>query len=95
MNELDINDFTDEELLQYAIESDEEYQEWNVNLENLINSLSDDNKIFLSDLGERIGEKAFYIIYGYLNSENLIDYDDMTEGRMSEFVSQESVKQTV
>lgn len=90
MNKTDINedDFTYEEILQYLNEADEEYQEWNINLDIMIENLSDENKIFLSELSSKIGDKIFYLIYGYLNSENLIEYDEMTEGGISDFIDE-------
>lgn len=90
MNETDINedDFTYEEILQYLNEADEEYQEWNINLDAMIENLSDENKIFLSELSSKIGEKIFYLIYGYLNSESLIEYNEMSEGGISDFIDE-------
>lgn len=86
--ELDIDNLTDEEILQLTNEIDDEYENWNVNLDNMINNLSDNNKIFLSTLSEQVGDKIFYMIYGYLNSESLVDYDEMTDGGMSEFINE-------
>lgn len=86
--ELDIDNLTDEEILQLTNEIDDEYETWNVNLDTMINNLSDNNKIFLSTLSEQTGDKIFYIIYGYLNSESLVDYDEMTDGGMSEFINE-------
>jgi len=50
--ELDIDNLTDEEILQLTNEINNEYETWNVNLDNMINNLSDNNKIFLSTLSE-------------------------------------------
>ncbi|NOQ30591.1 MAG: hypothetical protein GQ570_05650 [Helicobacteraceae bacterium] len=86
--ELDIDNLTDEEVLQLTNEIDNEYETWNVNLDNMINNLSDNNKIFLLTLSEQVGDKIFYMIYGYLNSESLVDYDEMTDGGMSEFINE-------
>ena len=86
--ELDIDSLTDKEILQLTNEINNEYETWNVNLDNMINNLSDNNKIFLSTLSEQVGDKIFYMIYGYLNSESLIDYDEMTDGGISEFIEE-------
>ena len=90
MNELEVNidNFTEEEILQFFNEADDEYKNWNINLSSMIDNLSDNSKIFLSTLSENIGDKVFYLIYGYLNSENLIDYDELTDGGFSEFVEE-------
>jgi len=88
MNEFGLNDddFSDKEILTYIDEVDLEYENWNVNLDKMVSNLTDTNKIFLSDLNNKVGDKIFYIIYGYLNAENLIDYDELTVGGMSEFI---------
>ena len=90
MNDFDMNDndFTDDEIDEYLNETMEEYEEWNVNLDTLVSNLTDSSKIFLSELHEKIGDKIFYMIYGYLNSESLIDYDELTDGGMSEFIDE-------
>ena len=90
MNETDINEdnFTYEEILQYMNEADDEYQEWNINLNVMIENLSDENKIFLSELSSKIGDKVFYLIYGYLNSESLIDYDEMSDGGIADLIDE-------
>lgn len=86
--ELDIDDFTEEELQQFAEEAHQEYQEWNVNLDEMIKKLSDSNKIFLDKLYEDCGEKVFYIIFGYLNSDTLVEYDEMTENGVTKFLQE-------
>lgn len=90
MNDFNMNDndFTDDEIDEYLNETMEEYEEWNVNLDTLVSNLTDSSKIFLSELHEKIGDKIFYMIYGYLNSESLIDYDELTDGGMSEFIDE-------
>ena len=90
MNETDINEdnFTYEEILQYMNEADDEYQEWNINLDVMIENLSNENKIFLSELSLKIGDKVFYLIYGYLNSESLIDYDEMSDGGIADLIDE-------
>ncbi len=90
MNEININEdnFTYEEILQYMNEADDEYQEWNINLNVMIENLSDENKIFLSELSSKIGDKVFYLIYGYLNSESLIDYDEMSDGGIADLIDE-------
>ena len=90
MNETDINEdnFTYEEILQYMNEADDEYQEWNINLDVMIENLSNENKIFLSELSSKIGDKVFYLIYGYLNSESLIDYDEMSDGGIADLIDE-------
>ena len=97
MNELEVNidNFTEEEILQFFNEADDEYKNWNINLSSMIDNLSDNSKIFLSTLSENIGDKVFYLIYGYLNSENLIDYDELTDGGFSEFVEELSNEDTL
>ena len=68
-------------------ESDAQYQNWNVNLDSMISNLPDSSKIFLSTLSDKIGDKVFYMIYGYLDSESLIDYDEMTDGGIRDFIN--------
>ncbi|MEA3331688.1 MAG: hypothetical protein U9Q29_08360 [Campylobacterota bacterium] len=84
--DIDDDDFTDEEIAEYLNETIEEYDNWNVNLDILVSNLTDGSKIFLSEIHEKVGDKILYMIYGYLNSENLIDYDELTSGGMSEFI---------
>lgn len=84
--ELDIDDFSDEEIQQFIEETIQEYDEWNVNLDTMINKLSIDSKLFLNTLYEKTGEKVFYIIFGYLNSDSLIDYNELTDNGFSEFL---------
>lgn len=86
--ELDIDDFSDEEIQQFLEEADEEYSEWNINLTQNIEKLSDGNKIFLNQLYEDHGEKVFYIIFGYLNSDTLVEYDEMTDNGVSDFLQE-------
>lgn len=97
MNELniDIDDFTSEEISQFIDEADTEYENWNVNLGSLIDNLSDSNKIFLDTMSEKVGEKIFYMIHGYLTSETLIDYDEMTDGGISEFIKELDTEDTL
>ncbi len=45
----DIDDFTEEEILQFMQEAGDEYQEWNANLASMVEKLNDSNKIFLSE----------------------------------------------
>lgn len=86
--EFDIDDFSDEEIQQFLEEADEEYSEWNINLTQNIEKLSDGNKIFLNQLYEDHGEKVFYIIFGYLNSDTLVEYDEMTDNGVSDFLQE-------
>jgi len=86
--DIDDDDFTDEEIAEYLNETIEEYDNWNVNLDILVSNLTDGSKIFLSELHEKVGDKIFYIIYGYLNSDSLIDYDELSNGGMSEFLNE-------
>lgn len=90
MNEFNIDDddFTDEEIAEYLNETIEEYDNWYVNLDTLVSNLTDGSKIFLYDLHEKVGDKIFYMIYGYLNSESLIDYNELSNGGMSEFIDE-------
>lgn len=85
--DIDIEDFTEKEIAQFLEEADDNYHKWNVNLDSMISNISDNSKIFLSTLSDEIGDKVFYMIYGYLDSESLIDYDEMTDGGMSEFIN--------
>jgi len=93
--ELNIDNFSEEEISQFIKEADNEYQSWNVNLEKMISNLPDNSKIFLSTLNEQIGDKVFYMIYGYLDSESLIDYDEITDGGISEFINELNVENTL
>jgi len=85
---IDDDDFTDAEIADYLNETIDEYDTWNVNLDTLVSNLTASSKIFLSELHEKVGDKIFYMIYGYLNSESLIDYDELTMGGMSEFINE-------
>ena len=87
-NEFDIEDFSDEEIQQFLEEVDSEYDEWNINFPQNIEKLSDGNKIFLDKLYNEYGEKVFYIIFGYLNSDTLVEYDEMTDNGVSEFLQE-------
>lgn len=87
-HEIDIDDFSDEEIQQYLEEADNEYNEWNINLTQNVEKLSNSNKIFLNQLYENHGEKIFYIIFGYLNSDTLVEYDEMSENGVSEFLQE-------
>jgi hypothetical protein len=89
MDKLDDNyALTDEEVLKYIDEVEQDYKDWNINLDILVSNLSDNNKIFLVELSELIGDKILYMLYGYLNADNLIEYDEDTAGGMSEFIEQ-------
>jgi len=90
MNNFDdeINNLTDEEILEFMLEAENEYEEWNTNLESMVEKLSDTNKIVLSELNDKFDEKIFYIIYGYLGSENLLDYNDICDGGVTSFLSE-------
>ena len=85
---IDDDDFTDAEIADYLNETIDEYDTWNVNLDTLVSNLTASSKIFLSELHEKVGDKIFYMIYGYLNSESLIDYDELTIGGMSKFINE-------
>lgn len=85
--ELDIDDFSDEKIQQFLEEADQEYQEWNINLDEMINKLSSNSKLFLNELYEKVGEKAFYIIFGYLSSNSLIEYNELTDNGLTDFLS--------
>jgi len=54
----------------------------------MVENLSDENKIFLSELSSKIGDKVFYLIYGYLNSESLIDYNEMSDGGIADLIDE-------
>ena len=97
MNELniDIDDFTSEEILQFIDEVNDEYENWNINFASLTDNLSVGNKIFLATMNEKVGEKIFYMIHGYLTSETLVDYDEMTGGGISEFIKELSNEDTL
>ena len=84
----DIDDFTEEEILQFMQEAGDEYQEWNANLASMVEKLNDSNKIFLSELNDKFDEKIFYIIYGYLNAENLVDFDELSDGGITSFLNE-------
>ena len=75
---------TAEELNQYIDEINEEYDNWNINIQYTIDKLSDENKIFLNDFIKIHGEKILYIIYGYLTSDSLLEYDSLTNGGVNE-----------
>jgi len=94
-HEIDIDDFSDEEIQQYLEEVDNEYNEWNINLTQNIEKLSDSNKIFLNQLYEDHGEKIFYIIFGYLNSDTLVEYDEMSDNGISEFLQKLNNEETL
>ena len=84
----DIDDFTEEEILQFMQEAGDEYQEWNANLASMVEKLNDSNKIFLSELNDKFDEKIFSIIYGYLNAENLVDFDELSNGGITSFLDE-------
>lgn len=86
--EFDIDDFSDEEIQQFLEEADNEYNEWSINFTQNIEKLSDGNKIFLNQLYENHGEKVFYIIFGYLNSDTLVEYNEMTDNGVSDFLQE-------
>ena len=44
---------------------------------------------------DKIGEKIFYIIYGYLNTDSLLEYDEMTSGGMTSFIQELDNKSTL
>ena len=82
---LDELSLTEEELHQYVDEINEEYDNWmNVNIQYTIDKLSDKNKIFLNDFIHIYGEKILYIIYGYLTSDSLLEYDYLAKGGVTE-----------
>jgi len=66
--ELDIDNLSDNELIKLLDKLDDDYGIWNINLEKVIENLPYKSKIFLYDLYCEVGERIFYIIYGYLNS---------------------------
>ncbi len=84
--ELDIDNLSDNELIKLLDKLDDDYGRWNINLEKTVENLSQKSKIFLYDLYCEVGERIFYIIYGYLNSDTIIEYNEMTNGAMSEFI---------
>jgi len=93
--EQDIDNLTDKELVELIDETNNEYDNWNINIDKIVENLSDNSKIFLSDMIDKIGEKIFYIIYGYLNSDPLIEYDEMTSGGMTSFIQELDNKSTL
>jgi len=97
MNDIDydIENLTDEELIQFIDETNSDYDNWNINLDNIINNLQDNNKIFLSDISDNYGDKIFYMIYGYLDSDSLLDYDEITNGGISEFIAELNENETL
>jgi len=93
--EQDIDNLTDKELVELIDETNDEYDNWNINIDKIVENLSDNSKIFLSDMIDKIGEKIFYIIYGYLNTDSLIEYDEMTSGGMSSFIQELDTQSTL
>ena len=87
-DEFDFDDFSDEEILELIDQVDQNYQEWNINLDSMINKLSENKKLFLNELYNHAGEKVFYIIYGYLNSDSLIEYNELSNNGLSEFINE-------
>lgn len=86
--ELNIDDFSDEEIQQFLEEADQEYHEWNVNLDAMIEKLSDNSKLFLNELDENVGEKIYYIIFGYLTYDSMTEYNELTDNGLSDFISE-------
>ena len=84
---LDELGLTEEELNQYIDEINEEYDNWNIDIQYTIDKLSDENKIFLDDIINKYGEKILYIIYGYLTYDSLSEYDCATDGGVSELIN--------
>ena len=97
MNEFEqeIDNLTEKELVELIDETNDEYDNWNINIDKIVENLPDNSKIFLSDMIDKIGEKIFYIIYGYLNSDSLIEYDEMTSGGMSSFIKELDTQSTL
>ena len=85
--ELDKLNFSDEEIIEMMEETEEDFENWSLNFADVIEHLCDESKIFLSELSDKIGDTIFYMIYGYLNADNLIEYDEMTNGGVSEFIA--------
>lgn len=48
----EIEQLSDEEISQFIEDTNNEYNEWNINFPNLVDNLKDTNKIFLNDLIE-------------------------------------------
>ena len=84
----ELAEMSDDELQELIEEADEEYDNWHVDLSKAIENLQDDNKIFLNKLIKKHGDKVIYIIYGYLNSDSLLDYNYLTDGGVSEFINE-------
>jgi len=93
--ELDIDNLSDNELIKLLDRLDDDYGTWNINLEKTVENLPQKSKIFLYDLYCEVGEKIFYIIYGYLNADTIIEYNEMTNGGMSEFIQSLDVEATL
>ena len=97
MNEFEqeIDNLTEKELVELIDETNDEYDNWNINIDKIVENLPANSKIFLSDMIDKIGEKIFYIIYGYLNTDSLIEYDEMTSGGMSSFIKELDTQSTL
>jgi hypothetical protein len=97
MNKLEqkIDSLSEKELINLIEETNYKYDNWNINLDKIVENLPNNSKIFLSDMVDEIGEKIFYIIYGYLNADSLIDYDEMTSGGITSFIQELDNKSTL
>lgn len=93
--EQEIDNLTDKELVEFIDETNDEYDNWNIDIDKIIENLPDNSKIFLSDMMDKIGVKIFYIIYGYLNTDSLLEYDEMTSGGMTSFIQELDNKSTL
>lgn len=85
--EFDELDFSDEEIAEMVEEIEEDFESWSINFADVIEHLCDESKRFLSELSDKMGDTIFYMIYGYLNADNLIEYDEMTNGGVSGFIA--------
>lgn len=87
----EIEQLSNKELNQLIEDTNNEYNEWNINFPNLVDNLKDCNKIFLNDLiqSDEVGERIIYIIYGLLDEEieSLNDYDEISNGGLSDIIS--------
>jgi hypothetical protein len=97
MNKLEqkIDSLSEKELINLIEETNDKYDNWNINLDKIVENLPNNSKIFLSDMVDEIGEKIFYIIYGYLNADSLIEYDEMTSGGITSFIQELDNKSTL